>query len=316
RVVLPEGEEARVLHATQELITLGLAKPILIGRPSVIEMRIQKLGLQIKAGVDFEIVNNESDPRFKEYWSEYYQIMKRRGVTQEQAQRAMIGNHTAIGAIMVQRGEADAMICGTIGDYHEHFSVVKAVFGYRDGVHTAGAMNALLLPSGNTFIADTYVNEDPTPEQLAEIAVMAAETVRRFGIEPKVALLSHSNFGSSNSLSASKMRETLERVRERAPDLMIDGEMHGDAALVESIRNDRMPDSPLKGAANILVMPNMEAARISYNLLRVSSSEGVTVGPVLMGVSKPVHVLTPIASVRRIVNMVALAVVEAQTTPL
>ncbi|EJG8192689.1 NADP-dependent oxaloacetate-decarboxylating malate dehydrogenase [Salmonella enterica] len=296
RVVLPEGEEARVLHATQELITLGLAKPILIGRPSVIEMRIQKLGLQIKAGVDFEIVNNESDPRFKEYWSEYYQIMKRRGVTQEQAQRAMI--------------------CGTIGDYHEHFSVVKAVFGYRDGVHTAGAMNALLLPSGNTFIADTYVNEDPTPEQLAEIAVMAAETVRRFGIEPKVALLSHSNFGSSNSLSASKMRETLERVRERAPDLMIDGEMHGDAALVESIRNDRMPDSPLKGAANILVMPNMEAARISYNLLRVSSSEGVTVGPVLMGVSKPVHVLTPIASVRRIVNMVALAVVEAQTTPL
>ncbi|HFY8116906.1 TPA: NADP-dependent oxaloacetate-decarboxylating malate dehydrogenase [Salmonella enterica subsp. enterica serovar Typhimurium] len=316
RVVLPEGEEARVLHATQELITLGLAKPILIGRPSVIEMRIQKLGLQIKAGVDFEIVNNESDPRFKEYWSEYYQIMKRRGITQEQAQRAMIGNHTAIGAIMVQRGEADAMICGTIGDYHEHFSVVKAVFGYRDGVHTAGAMNALLLPSGNTFIADTYVNEDPTPEQLAEIAVMAAETVRRFGIEPKVALLSHSNFGSSNSLSASKMRETLERVRERAPDLMIDGEMHGDAALVESIRNDRMPDSPLKGAANILVMPNMEAARISYNLLRVSSSEGVTVGPVLMGVSKPVHVLTPIASVRRIVNMVALAVVEAQTTPL
>ncbi|ECO5714757.1 NADP-dependent malic enzyme [Salmonella enterica] len=316
RVVLPEGEEARVLHATQELITLGLAKPILIGRPSVIEMRIQKLGLQIKAGVDFEIVNNESDPRFKEYWSEYYQIMKRRGVTQEQAQRAMSGNHTAIGAIMVQRGEADAMICGTIGDYHEHFSVVKAVFGYRDGVHTAGAMNALLLPSGNTFIADTYVNEDPTPEQLAEITVMAAETVRRFGIEPKVALLSHSNFGSSNSLSASKMRETLERVRERAPDLMIDGEMHGDAALVESIRNDRMPDSPLKGAANILVMPNMEAARISYNLLRVSSSEGVTVGPVLMGVSKPVHVLTPIASVRRIVNMVALAVVEAQTTPL
>ncbi|ECH0718209.1 NADP-dependent oxaloacetate-decarboxylating malate dehydrogenase, partial [Salmonella enterica] len=306
RVVLPEGEEARVLHATQELITLGLAKPILIGRPSVIEMRIQKLGLQIKAGVDFEIVNNESDPRFKEYWSEYYQIMKRRGVTQEQAQRAMIGNHTAIGAIMVQRGEADAMICGTIGDYHEHFSVVKAVFGYRDGVHTAGAMNALLLPSGNTFIADTYVNEDPTPEQLAEITVMAAETVRRFGIEPKVALLSHSNFGSSNSLSASKMREALERVRERAPDLMIDGEMHGDAALVESIRSDRMPDSPLKGSANILVMPNMEAARISYNLLRVSSSEGVTVGPVLMGVSKPVHVLTPIASVRRIVNMVAL----------
>ena len=315
RVVLAEGEEARVLHATQELITLGLAKPILIGRPSVIEMRIQKLGLQIKPGVDFEIVNNESDPRFKEYWSEYYAIMKRRGITQE-AQKAVISNTTVIGAIMVHRGEADALICGTIGDYHEHFSVVQEIFGYRDGVHTAGAMNALLLPSGNTFIADTYVNDDPSPDELAEITVMAAETVRRFGIEPKVALLSHSNFGSSKSAAACKMRQTLELVRERAPELMIDGEMHGDAALVESIRNERMPDSPLKGSANILIMPNVEAARISYNLLRVSSSEGVTVGPVLMGVAKPVHVLTPIASVRRIVNMVALAVVEAQTQPL
>ncbi|HBI11666.1 MAG TPA: NADP-dependent oxaloacetate-decarboxylating malate dehydrogenase [Franconibacter pulveris] len=316
RVVLTEGEEARVLHATQELVTLGLAKPILVGRPSVIEMRLKKLGLQIQPGVDFEIVNNESDPRFKEYWNEYYTIMKRRGVTQEQAQRAVIGNTTVIGAIMVHRGEADAMICGTIGDYHEHFSVVQQIFGYREGVKAAGAMNALLLPSGNTFIADTYVNDDPAPEQLAEITIMAAETVRRFGIEPKVALLSHSNYGSSNSPAASKMRETLRLVRERAPELMIDGEMHGDAALIESIRNDRMPDSPLKGSANILIMPNVEAARISYNLLRVSSSEGVTVGPVLMGVAKPVHVLTPIASVRRIVNMVALAVVEAQTQPL
>jgi malate dehydrogenase (oxaloacetate-decarboxylating)(NADP+) len=316
RVVLTEGEEPRVLHATQELITLGLAKPILVGRPGVIEMRIQKLGLQIRPNVDFEIVNNESDPRFKEYWTEYFSIMKRRGITQEQAQRAVISDTTVIGAIMVHRGEADAMICGTIGDYHEHFSVVQEIFGYREGVHAAGAMNALLLPSGNTFIADTYVNENPSAEQLAEITLLAAETVRRFGIEPKVALLSHSQFGSSKSLAALKMRETLELVRERAPDLMIDGEMHGDAALVESIRHERMPDSPLKGSANILIMPNVEAARISYNLLRVSSSEGVTVGPVLMGVSKPVHVLTPIASVRRIVNMVALAVVEAQTQPL
>ncbi|HCM7359948.1 TPA: NADP-dependent oxaloacetate-decarboxylating malate dehydrogenase [Klebsiella aerogenes] len=316
RVVLAEGEETRVLHATQELVSLGLAKPILIGRPSVIEMRIQKLGLQIKPGVDFEIVNNESDPRFKEYWSEYYQLMKRRGITQEQAQRAVISNTSVIGAIMVHRGEADAMICGTIGDYHEHYRVVQPLFGFRDGVSTAGAMNALLLPSGNTFIADTYVNHDPSPEELAEITLMAAESVRRFGIEPRVALLSHSNFGSADCPSASKMRKTLELVKASAPDLMIDGEMHGDAALVESIRNDRMPDSPLKGAANILVMPNMEAARISYNLLRVSSSEGVTVGPVLMGIAKPVHILTPIASVRRIVNMVALAVVEAQTQPL
>ncbi|RJL51343.1 NADP-dependent oxaloacetate-decarboxylating malate dehydrogenase [Pectobacterium carotovorum] len=316
RVVFAEGEDARVLHATQELVTLGLAFPILIGRPSVIEMRLQKLGLQLTIGKDFEVVNNESDPRFKEYWSEYFQLMKRRGVSQEKAQRAVIGNPTLIGAIMVHRGEADALICGTIGTYEEHFDVVEKVFGYREGVQAAGAMNALLLPSGNTFIADTYVNADPTPEQLAEITLMAAESVRRFGIEPKVALLSHSSFGTSDSPTAQKMRATLALVNKLAPELEIDGEMHGDAALVEAIRREQMPDSPLKGSANILIMPNMESARISYNLLRVSSSEGVTVGPVLMGISKPAHILTPIASVRRIVNMVALAVVEAQTQPL
>ncbi|MFA3761916.1 MULTISPECIES: NADP-dependent oxaloacetate-decarboxylating malate dehydrogenase [unclassified Yersinia (in: enterobacteria)] len=316
RVVLAEGEEERVLHATQELISQELAYPILIGRPSVIETRLKKLGLQITAGKDFEVVNNESDSRFNEYWQEYYQIMKRRGVSQEQARRAVIGNPTLIGSIMVHRGEADAMICGTIGTYHEHYDVVEKVFGFREGAHVAGAMNALLLPTGNTFIADTYVNDDPTPEQLAEITLMAAETVRRFGIEPKVALLSHSSFGTSDCPAARKMRRTLELVNQMAPELEIDGEMHGDAALVESIRHNLMPDSPLKGAANVLIMPNMEAARISYNLLRVTSSEGVTVGPVLMGVAKPVHILTPIASVRRIVNMVALAVVEAQTEPL
>jgi len=316
RVVLAEGEEARVLHATQELVSLGLAKPILIGRPNVIAMRLQKLGLKIEAGKDFDVVNNESDPRFKAYWSEYYQMMKRRGVSPEQAQRAVIGNPTLIGAIMVHRGEADAMICGTIGDYKEHYTILERVFGFRPGINVAGAMNALLLPSGNTFIADTYVNEDPSPEQLAELTIMAAETVRRFGIEPKVALLSHSSFGASDAPAARKMRDTLELVKARAPELEIDGEMHGDAALVESIRQDLMPDSPLKGSANVLIMPNVEAARISYNLLRVSCSEGVTVGPVLMGIARPVHVLTPISSVRRIVNMVALAVVEAQTQPL
>ncbi|WP_016676590.1 NADP-dependent malic enzyme, partial [Yersinia pestis] len=298
RVVLAEGEEERVLHATQELISQGLAYPILIGRPSVIETRLKKLGLQISAGKDFEVVNNESDPRFNEYWHEYYQIMKRRGVSQEQARRAVIGNPTLIGSIMVHRGEADAMICGTIGTYHEHYDVVEKVFGFREGAHVAGAMNALLLPSGNTFIADTYVNNDPTAEQLAEITLMAAETVRRFGIEPKVALLSHSSFGTSDCPAARKMRQTLALVNQMAPELEIDGEMHGDAALVESIRHNLMPDSPLKGSANILIMPNMEAARISYNLLRVTSSEGVTVGPVLMGITKPVHILTPIASVR------------------
>lgn len=316
RVVLAEGEDERVLRATQEMVTMKLARPILVGRPSVINMRLEKLGLHIIAGRDFEVVNNESDPRFKAYWSEYYQIMKRKGVSPEQAQRTLIGSPTLIAAIMVRRGEADAMICGTVGGYHEHFNVVQSVFGYRHGAHVAGAMNALLLKSGNTFIADTYVNDDPTPEELAEITLMAAETVRRFGIEPKVALLSHSSFGSSDCAAARKMRQTLALVNQLAPELEIDGEMHGDAALVESIRHDLMPDSPLKGAANILIMPNMEAARISYNLLRVSASEGVTVGPVLMGVAKPVHILTPVASVRRIVNMVALAVVEAQTEPL
>lgn len=316
RIVLAEGEEERVLHATQELVSLGLAFPILVGRPSVIEKRIQKLGLHIELGKDFEVVNNENDPRFKEYWQEYYQIMKRRGVSQEMARRAVIGNPTLIGGIMVLRGEADGMICGTVGSYSEHYSVVKNLFGFREGAHAAGAMNALLLPTGNTFVADTYVNEDPTPEELAEITLMAADTVRRFGIEPKVALLSRSSFGSSDCASAQKMRDTLALVKAQAPHLEIDGEMHADAALIESIRKDVMPDSPLKGSANLLIMPNMEAARISYNLLRVTSSDGVTVGPVLMGVSKPVHILTAIASVRRIVNMVALAAVEAQTHPL
>ncbi|HBO22891.1 MULTISPECIES: NADP-dependent oxaloacetate-decarboxylating malate dehydrogenase [unclassified Providencia] len=316
RIVLAEGEEERVLHATQELVSLGLAFPILVGRPSVIEMRIEKLGLHLELGKDFEVVNNENDPRYKEYWQEYYQIMKRRGVSQEMARRAVIGNPTLIGGIMVLRGEADGMICGTVGSYGEHYNVVKDLFGFRDGVHTAGAMNALLLPTGNTFIADTYVNEDPTSAELAEITLMAADTVRRFGIEPKVALLSRSSFGSSDCASAQKMRDTLALIKSRDPHLEIDGEMHADAALIESIRKDVMPDSPLKGSANLLIMPNMEAARISYNLLRVTSSDGVTVGPVLMGIAKPVHILTPIASVRRIVNMVALAVVEAQTNPL
>ncbi len=313
RIVLAEGEDNRILHATQELVSLGLAYPILIGRPSVIETRIQNLGLHIEAGKDFEIVNNDNDPRFKEYWQEYYNIMKRRGVSQETARRAVRTNPTIIGSIMVSRGEADGMICGTVGSYLEHYEVVRNILGFSEGVHTAGAMNALLLPTGNTFITDTYVNDDPTPEQLAEITLMAADTVRRFGIEPKVALLSRSSFGSSDCASAQKMRDTLAIINQKAPELEIDGEMHADAALIESIRQDVMPDSPLKGSANLLIMPNMEAARISYNLLRVTSSDGVTVGPVLMGLSKPVHVLTQIASVRRIVNMVALAVVEAQT---
>ncbi|MBK4775500.1 NADP-dependent malic enzyme [Candidatus Pantoea edessiphila] len=315
-VLLAEGEDIRVLHATQEIVTLGLAKPILIGRPNIVNMIIQKQGLKIEIGKDFKLINNESDPKFNEYWNEYYQIMKRRGITKEQAQLAIINSPTLIGAIMLHRGEIDSLICGTVGNYSEHYSIIESVLGLRDDVKVAGTINALLLPSGNTFIADTYVNEDPTSEQLADITLMASETVKRFGMKPRVALLSHSSFGTSNTPSAQKMRRALKIIKELAPQLEIDGEMHGDAALVENIRRELMPDSPLKGTANLLIMPNVEAARISYNLLRVSCSEGITIGPVLMGMKKPVHILTSIASVRRIVNMVALSVVEAQTKPL
>jgi len=312
RVVLTEGEDERVLHATQEIASQGIAFPVLVGRPSVIEKRIQKLGLKLEAGKDFELVNNESDPRYAEYWKEYYEIMKRNGVSQEQARRRVIGNTTLIGALMVRRGEADAMICGTYGAYRQHFDIIQDVLGHNNPKQLAAAVNALMLPTGNIFIADTYVNADPTAEELADITLMAAETVKRFGIQPKVAMLSNSSFGTINSASALKMREALALVQERAPELEIDGEMQGDAALNESLRQQSLPDSTLKGQANLLIMPNVEAANISYNLLRVSAADGVTIGPILMGISKPAHIVTPISSVRRIVNMVALAAVEAQ----
>ncbi|MBA4710772.1 NADP-dependent malic enzyme [Aquitalea aquatica] len=312
RVVLTEGEDERVLHATQEIVLAGLAKPILIGRPSVIEKRIEKLGLKMEMGKDFELVNNESDPRFAEYWKDYYNLMKRKGVSQEQARRRVIGNTTLIGALMVRRGDADAMICGTYGTYRQHFEIVETVLGYNNADKVAGAMNALILPTGNIFITDTYVNAKPDAVQLAGITKMAAEAMKRFGIAPKAALLSNSSFGTINGESADKMRTALELIREAQPDLEIDGEMQGDAALVEAIRTQAMPETTLKGSANLLIMPNVEAANISYNLLRVSASDGVTIGPILMGMTKPVHILTPISSVRRIVNMVALAAVDAQ----
>ncbi|GGY28608.1 NADP-dependent malic enzyme [Paludibacterium paludis] len=312
RVVLTEGEDERVLHATQEIVTQGLALPILIGRPSVIQKRIEKLGLHLEAGKDFELVNNESDPRFNVYWQEYYALMQRKGVSQEQARRRVIGNTTLIGALMVRRGDADAMICGTYGTYRQHFDIVREVVGYNNGSQLAGAMNALMLPNGNIFIADTYVNSSPTSEQLAGITEMAAHAMKRFGIVPKVALLSNSSFGTIACESAEKMRRALSLVKEALPDLEIEGEMQGDAALVEHIRQQALPDNTLKGSANLLVMPNVEAANISYNLLRVSAADGVTIGPILMGIAKPVHILTPISSVRRIVNMVALACVDAQ----
>ncbi|MDK2124274.1 NADP-dependent malic enzyme [Parachitinimonas caeni] len=311
RVVYAEGEDERVLHAVQEVVDQGLAFPILIGRPNVINMRIEKLGLRIRPGVDFELVNNEYDPRYREYWTLYQQLMARRGVSQEFAKREVRRKTTLIGALMIRRGEADAMICGTYGHYHSHLDFVEQVLGRKPGTNTWGAMNALMLPKGNVFITDTYVNQDPTAEQLAEITLMAASTVRNFGIQPKVALLSHSSFGTVDSPTSLKMRKVLELLREMAPDLEVDGEMHGDAALSSIIRDQVFPNSDLKGEANVLVMPTLDAANISFNLLKVSSGDGLTIGPILLGCARPVHIVTPTASVRRLINMTALAAVEA-----
>ena len=312
RVVLCEGEDQRVLHATQQIVSQKLAFPVLIGRPEVIERRIKELGLTIQPGKDFELVNNQRDPRYREYWGEYYQSMKRKGITEEMARRRVIGNTTLIGALMVNRGDADAMICGTFGRYREHFDTIEQVIGYNNPEKVAGAMNALILPHGNIFITDTYVNAKPNAAQLAKITEMATEDMRRFGIEPKVALMSNSNFGSIDNDTSRLMQETLDLVRTTQPDLEVDGEMQGDVALMEDMRHSILPDSTLNGSANLLVMPNVEAANISYNLLRVSAADGVTIGPILMGLNKPVHILTPISSVRRIINMVAVAAVEAQ----
>ena len=312
RVVLCEGEDERVLHAAQQIVSQKLAFPILIGRPSVVEARLKKLGLSIQAGKDFELVNNENDPRYREYWETYYQMRKRHGVTEEMARRRMIGNTTLIGAIMVHLGHADTLVCGTMGRFRDHFTIMEEVIGYDNPQKNACAMNALILGSGNIFIADTYVNAEPSADQLAASTLMCVEEMQRFGIEPKVALLSNSNFGAINQCSSTRMQQALSLIQAAKPDLNIDGEMQGDVALIESMRHQIMPDTTLKGSANLLVMPNVEAANISYNLLRVSASDGVTIGPILMGMAKPVHIVTPISSVRRIVNMVALAAVDAQ----
>jgi len=313
RIVLCEGEEERALLAVSEINELKLAKPILVGRPFVIEKRIQKLGLKIEAGVHFDLVNVENDYRYKTLWQKYYQMMKRKGVTEETARDHMLTRHTLIGAMLILNGDADAMICGLVGKYRNHFEIIKDTIGYDNPDKISAAMNALILQEGSLFITDTHVNDNPNAEELAEITQMAAKIIRHFGLEPRVALVSHSSFGShADSPSAVKMRKVLELVQEREPQLMIDGEMHADAAIIPDIRTRTMPDSPLVGPANLLVMPNIEAASISYNLMRVSSSDGVTVGPILMGMNKPAHILSPISTVRRIVNMVALACVEAQ----
>jgi malate dehydrogenase (oxaloacetate-decarboxylating)(NADP+) len=310
RIVFAEGEEERVLRALQIVVDEKLAKPILIGRPAVIEERIARYGLRLVNGQDYTVVNTDHDERYRDFWQTYHKMMSRKGISQQMAKLEMRRRTTLIGSMLVKKGEADGMICGTISTTHRHLHFIDQVIGKRAGTNVYGAMNALVLPGRQIFLVDTHVNVDPTPEQLAEITIMAAEEVRRFGIEPKIALVSHSNFGTSNAPSAQKMRDVLEILRERAPDLEVDGEMHGDVALDHNLRREVMPESTLEGDANLLVMPNIDAANISYNLLKTAAGNNVAIGPILLGAAKPVHVLTASATVRRIVNMTALLVAD------
>ena len=310
RIVYAEGEDERVLRAVQVVVDEGLAQPILVGRPAVLVRRIERFGLRLKPDVDFQTINPDSDPRYRSYWTEYFRLTQRKGVSQQYAQIEMRRRLTLIGAMMIHHGDADGMLCGTFGTHALHRQYIDQVIGLRKGAKTYAAMNAVLMPGRTVFIADTYVNPDPTAEQLAEIAVLCAAEIRRFGITPKAALLSHSSFGTSDHPSAKKMRDALALINERAPELEIDGEMHGDAALNESVRQAVFPNSRLVGEANLLIMPTLDAANISFNLLKVASGAGVTLGPMLLGVAKPVHILTPSATVRRIVNMTALTVVD------
>jgi malate dehydrogenase (oxaloacetate-decarboxylating)(NADP+) len=311
RVVYAEGEDERVLRALPVVLEDRLAQPILVGRPEVIRMRLQRAGLKLEAGRDFSVVDPEDDPRFREYWELYRSLRGRDGVSPEAAKAAVRRSNTLISALMLQRGEADAMLCGLVGRFDAHLEHIRAVIGQCPDAHVMAAMNAVMLPQHSLFIADTFVNEAPDAEQLAEIALMAAAEVRRFGLPPKVAFLSHSNFGSSQRPSAQRMRAARDLFVQRAPDIECDGEMHGDAALSETIRRSYLPDSTLTGGANLLVLPNIDAANILFNVLKITSGHGVTVGPVLLGAAKPAHVLTPSATVRRIVNMTALAVADA-----
>jgi malate dehydrogenase (oxaloacetate-decarboxylating)(NADP+) len=321
RVAYAEGEEERVLRAVQVVVDENLARPTLIGRPAVIAQRVERFGLRLREGRDYDVVNVDNDHRYRDFWQTYHAMTERKGVTQQLAKIEMRRRLTLIGAMLLHKGEVDGMLCGTWGTTANHLHYIDQVIGKRAGgspstpqdVQVYACMNGLLLPGRQVFLVDTHVNIDPSPEQLAEITVMAAEELQRFGIQPKAALLSHSNFGSSNLPSAVKMRDTLELVRARAPWLEIDGEMHGDTALDAAYRRQLMPRSTLSGEANLLVLPNIDAANISYNLLKTAAGGGIAIGPVLLGAAKPVHILTPSATVRRLVNMTALTVVNANT---
>lgn len=311
RVLLTDGEEPRVLHAVQEIASLGIATPVLIGRPEVIAQRAKSLGLKIQQDQDYEVIDIENNAYHEQCWKTYYDLQKRHGVTPVSAQRELRTNPTVIGATLLQLAKVDAMLCGLLGNYASHLDILKNVVGVRSEVSTLATVNGLVLPKSNLFLTDTFVNLEPSAEQLAEITLLAAKQVRDFGIEPQVALVSSSNYGSSDTPNALKMRQVLALVQQQDPSLIIDGEMHCDVALSEALRREIMPDSPLKGAANLLVFPSMEAARISLNLLQGTTTPS-TIGPLLMGLNKSAHILTPVASVRRIINMVAVAAVKAQ----
>ncbi|MFO0232993.1 MAG: NADP-dependent malic enzyme [Burkholderiales bacterium] len=310
RIVYAEGEDERVLRAVQGVVDERLAKPALVGRPAVIERRIERFGLRIRPGRDFDVVNPEWDERFRDYWQTYHALVDRKGVTPQYAQIEVRRRNTLIGALMVRRGEADGMLCGSFGPYSQHLQYIDEVIGRKPGASVYAAMNTLMLPGRQVTLVDTHVNADPSAPELVEITLMAADELRRFGIKPSVALLSHSNFGSSNRPSAVKMREALAMLRERAPELEIDGEMHGDAALDPDYRRVLMPRTTLSGEANLLVLPNIDAANIAYTLLKTAAGNNIAIGPVLLGAAKPVHVLTASSTVRRLVNMTAWTIVD------
>lgn len=313
RIAYAEGEDERVLRAVQVVVDEKLARPVVIGRPMVVEQRIERLGLRVRPGADFDLINPDQDDRYREYWSEYLRLTARKGVSEAYAKLEMRRRPTLIGAMMVRLGAADGMICGTGGPFSEHLRYIDQVIGKKPGSRVYAAMNTLMLPGRQLTLVDTHVNIDPDATQLAEITVAAADELRRFGILPKVALLSHSNFGSSDHPSALKMREALALLRKLAPALEVDGEMHGDAALDPSVRGTAVTDCVLSGGANLLVMPGIDAANISYNLLKTAAGNNVAIGPVLLGAARPVHILTPSATVRRIVNMTAWTVVDANS---
>ncbi len=311
RVAYAEGEEERVLRAVQVVVDENLARPTLIGRPAIIAERIGRFGLRLTAERDYDVVNTERDHRYRDYWQTYHRMTERKGVTEQMAKIEMRRRLTLIGSMLLKTGEVDGMLCGTWGTTQLHLHYIDQVIGLKAGSKTYACMNMLILPDRQVMLVDTHVNYDPTAEQLAEITVMAAQEMQRLGLVPKAALLSHSNFGSSNQPSAVKMRETLALLRESAPWLEIDGEMHGDTALNAAQRQKQMPHSTLTGEANLLVLPNIDAANIAYNLLKTTSGGGIAIGPILLGSAQPVHILTPSATVRRIVNMTALTVAEA-----